>query len=275
MAAATAEPRRAAGCGRAWGLLLGYALLVAFLAALMAAVSAHWIPLTHWKIFRRCVSIAAMLALLWFASREGVSWREFGFGKDRWHLGVGVALGIAAISVMAMLGLALRCYTVEITPDRARLWQLLLLLVPAALLIGFLEEVIFRGFILRRMLSCSRATAVLVSSSVYSLVHVRATEVSGFVAMEMGGLFLLGLVLAGAYLKTGQLYLSIGLHAALAYAARINKLLMTIDLNHWWLGGSSRLVNGLLGWAVLLLIGAVVWRWPAAPPESGGARHAR
>ena len=71
-----------------------------------------------------------------------------------------------------------------------------------------------------------------------------------------------------AYLRTNSLYLSIGLHAVLAYGARVNKLLMQFtDPSLAWFTGTSRLVNGLVGWLVLLGIGGVILRWarPTAP----------
>jgi hypothetical protein len=92
--------------------------------------------------------------------------------------------------------------------------------------------------------------------------------------MELAGLFFLGFVLAFSYLRTQQLYVAVGLHASLAYGARVNKLLVTVsDPSLAWLTGTSRLVNGLLGWAVLAGIGGIIARW-ARPPHEGGSRNA-
>jgi len=262
------------GCETAWRLIAVYALSVLAIAGLLALVASAFVPLPLWKIFRRCVSIAAAVSLwLIVRRRPGRSLRAFGFTASPHHLALGIGLGLGSVALVIAAGFALGCYTVQVTPDLWRLWRVAALFLPAALLIGVLEELVFRGLLLQTLLACSRTTAVLVSSLAYSLVHVRTTGMSQLVAMELGGLFLLGVVLSSTYLKTGQLYLAVGMHAALAYAARVNKLVMHIDPELWWLGGTNRLINGLLGWGAVLLLGVLIWRWPA-PSERGGVSHA-
>lgn len=276
MGPATANaPRSTAGCRDAWWQVIRYALTLAAIAAALTLAASPFVDLPPLKVFRRCVSIAAAAAL-WITVRHGLhrSLRSYGFGHARRHLWLGLALGAGAVALLGASGAALGIYHLEVTPDRARLLRVAGLFLPAALLIGVLEELVFRGFLLQSLQACSRTVAVLVSSGAYSLVHLRSTAVSVPVAMELAGLFLLGLVLAGSYFKTGQLYLAVGLHAAMAYAARVNKLVMHIDPELWWLGGTNRLINGLLGWGAVLLVGAIIWRWPA-PPERGGVPHAR
>jgi membrane protease YdiL (CAAX protease family) len=103
---------------------------------------------------------------------------------------------------------------------------------------------------------------VTVSSALYSVGHLKTSEWTLLTGLELGGLFLLGTVLAFSYLRTRQLYLAIGLHAALAYGARVNKLLIQFsDVSLAWLTGTSRLVNGLSAWLVLAAIGGIVWWW--------------
>ena len=276
MGPATANPPRStAGCRDAWQLLIRYTLTLAAIAALLTLAAMPFVDLPPLKIFRRCASIAAAAALWFIVHRvQRRSFSSYGLGPTRQHLWLGLALGAAAVAVLGLAGWWLGCYRVQITPDTARLWRVATLFLPAAALISVLEELVFRGFLLQSLLACSRTAAVLVSSGAYSLVHLRATDVSVQVGMELLGLFLLGLVLAWAYVKTGQLWLAVGLHAALAYAARVNKLVMHIDPELWWLGGTNRLINGVLGWAAVLLIGAVIWRW-MAPPEQGGVLDAR
>ena len=89
-------------------------------------------------------------------------------------------------------------------------------------------------------------------------------------ALQLGGLFLLGEVLSLSYLRTGQLYLPMGLHAVLAYGVRVNKLLIEFtDLSLSWLVGTSRLVNGLASWVMLLGIGGIVF-WRGRFSNEGG-----
>jgi membrane protease YdiL (CAAX protease family) len=152
--------------------------------------------------------------------------------------------------------------------------------MPAAGLISVLEELVFRGFILQHLLACSRSIAVTASSVLYALVHLKSPTVSVASGLELGGLCLLGAVLALSVLRTRRLYLAIGLHATLAYGARVNKLLIAFpDPALSWLVGTNRLVNGLMSWIALLGMGAVVWWWTrcrgqspsgTVPPRGGG-----
>jgi membrane protease YdiL (CAAX protease family) len=117
--------------------------------------------------------------------------------------------------------------------------------------------------IFRHLAAMSKSVAVIGSSLAYALVHLKAWPVDGAAAwMELAGLTLLGIVLAFSCLATKQLYLAIGLHAALAYGARVNKLLMAMpEPSLAWLAGTSRLVNGVLAWIGLgVLGGLIVWQ---------------
>jgi hypothetical protein len=83
--------------------------------------------------------------------------------------------------------------------------------------------------------------------------------------LELGGLFLLGNLLAFTFLWTRQLYLAVGLHAALAYAARVNKLVVSFpDQSIAWLVGTSRLINGIVSWVVLFALGGIIFWWVRA-----------
>ena len=179
-------------------------------------------------------------------------------------------LGLGTLGLMLGIGLATGICTVDITPDHARLWRTVLGFIPAALIVGLLEELVFRGFLLQHLAVCSTSFAVIVSSALYAVIHIKATVFNSAIWLELGGLFLLGVVLAVSVLLTGQLYLAIGLHAALAYGARVNKLIIHFsDQSLSWLVGTSRLVNGLLGWAVLLGLGAIIIWWVKATNQGG------
>ncbi|MEK7214709.1 MAG: CPBP family intramembrane glutamic endopeptidase, partial [Chloroflexota bacterium] len=124
-------------------------------------------------------------------------------------------------------------------------------------LVGGLEELIFRGYLLRQLLACSQPLAVAGSSAAYALVHLRPNPVWPSSGLELAGLFILGCVLAASVLRTKQLYLAIGLHASLAYWARTNKLLIdfTAPPELQWLTGTNRLINGVAAWCALAGIG--------------------
>jgi membrane protease YdiL (CAAX protease family) len=235
-----------------------------------------WVALSWWSIVRRCVSIAAALSL-WLSIKrfERRSFRSYGLsvhGGGKRQFFFGLLLGLGTLGFMLGLGLVSGACRIDLTPDRLKLWRTVIGFIPAAVLVSFLEELVFRGFILQHLLACSKPLAVISSSTLYALVHLKTPTWTLATYLELGGLFLLGCVLALSYLRTRQLYLAIGLHAALAYGARVNKLLIEfLDPSISWLVGTSRLVNGLMSWVALLGVGGIVVWW--ARSSNGGGVH--
>ena len=84
------------------------------------------------------------------------------------------------------------------------------------------------------------------------------------------------MVLALTVLWTHQLWLAIGLHAALAYGAQVNRLVIAIpNSSLTWLVGSNRLINGVAAWAALGLLAGIVWWWTHRTQQGGQAHAAR
>lgn len=240
----------------AWTLLISVALSLAVLP---------WVDLSWWKIFRRCVSIGAALSVWLCARFERRSLRSYGLSSGRAGKSdvlFGLFLGLGMLGLMLLLGLASGACRIDVTPDRMKLWRTLIGFLPAAVLVSVLEELVFRGVILQHLFVFSKPVAVAASSALYAIVHLKNSALTLGTWLELGGLFLLGSVLALSYLVTHQLYLAIGLHGALAYGARVNKLVIGIpETPLSWLVGTSRLVNGLVGWLAVLGIGGIIVWW--------------
>lgn len=225
-----------------------------------------WLDLPWWKVFRRCVSVGAAVGL-WlcikkFEKRTVQSYGLSADGTGRSQFLLGILLGLVGLGVMLGVGIATGACRIDVTPDRVRLWKTVLGFIPAAGLVSVLEELVFRGFILQHLLAFSRPVAVALSSAAYAIVHLKMTTFTLSTWLELGGLFLLGSVLALSYLATSHLSLAIGLHAVLAYGARVNKLVIQFtDPSMAWLFGTSRLVNGLMNWLLLLGIGGFIVWW--------------
>ena len=250
-----------------------------FLGFVLSLLVLPWAGLPWWSVFRRCVSIAAALSL-WLCIKqfERRSWRSYGLPRGREgirHLRFGMLLGLGTLGLLLASGLVSGACRIDLTPDRVKLWRTVLGFIPAAGVVSLLEELVFRGFVLQHLLACSKPLAITVSSALYAVVHLKETAtVTAATGLELGGLFLLGGVLALSALRTGQLFVAIGLHAAFAYGARVNKLLIDFpDPSLSWLVGTSRLVNGLVGWLALLAVGGIVIWWGRTSRQGGGARH--
>jgi len=138
-----------------------------------------------------------------------------------------------------------------------------------ACVVAIAEEPLFRGFLVGYLRWSKSAAvtigAVVTSAFVFALAHNLQDPFAWFAADDFPlfvGLFLLGILLAVAYLVTRSLWCPIGLHAALvAFDLAILKgEVIIVDLSPWWLGGSDDVRGAPLIWltwvvAALVLVG--------------------
>ncbi len=157
-----------------------------------------------------------------------------------------------------------------------------------ACLIGVMEEIFFRGFLLQSFMeNMSVPMAVFVCSLIYSVLHFFRADVFvstgfqpfvGFVTMaqffkplffdlakhlpEIIGLFLVGVVLSYAFIKTKSLYLSIGLHTGMVFMVKADTMFISRMRKEQVLlfGGDSKLITGIITWFFLICILMVIKR---------------
>ncbi len=207
---------------------------------------------------------------------------------QRWRkLGSGFLLG--CLSFAGLLGVLILLGSRTLAPDFSPLWLLRIgLAFGSGLVVGTIEEIIFRGFLLGGLLQdYGRLQAILVSSGLYSLVHflwAKAPVGIGFdltigvhaltahthallspsILLPFVGLTLVGVVLAYAYLWSGSLLFAIGLHAGWVFLAKIDGLLLLERTGVAWLYGPQGILATVTGWTLLLLMLFLV-RWWTRP----------
>jgi membrane protease YdiL (CAAX protease family) len=118
----------------------------------------------------------------------------------------------------------------------------------AAAIVAIPEELLFRGFVVSYLRWSTSALvsigAVVASALIFAVAHNLDDPLAWLTAADLPlfvGLFLLGVLLATAYLATRSLWCPIGLHAALVAFDRavLQTELISIDLSPWWLGGGT------------------------------------
>jgi membrane protease YdiL (CAAX protease family) len=159
--------------------------------------------------------------------------------------------------------------------------------------VAVIEEIFFRGFVLQSLLrNLPRPSAVISMSAFFAIVHFfNASDMPtppsfdpllGFKAVAYFfkplltpsevlpgfiGLFLFGAVLGVAVLRTGSLYLAIGLHAGCVFGIKAEGLFLNRVKIAPWFFGDGRVVTGVFGWiALLALFGAVLYFNPKPQP---------
>jgi len=213
--------------------------------------------------------------------------RSAGFGeKNRRDFFSGFVLAVASIALLAVV----MYFAVALTPGlsdpvyaivRASAKALM-----TALIVAFLEEIFFRGILFKGLMEdYGAAVAFIGANLLYAASHFfkppeefmpgvfdplagfrflflclapyldTATTVPGLI-----GLFVIGLVLSYALLRSGSLYLPIGLHAGWVFAIKTMSLYgdFTREGLGWLFGGKPKLVSGVVTWVGILLVGAVV-----------------
>ncbi len=282
-------------------LTLLAAAIAAALIAPFVALSVTWCGF-HFpfpRIFDRVVMVTLALALWWESRNLGLTRRlRDGFAHPLANIPravYGASAGAAAIAVLWILAWFIAPASTQGRPAALAFAVNIL----AALTIAVIEEGFFRAFLLDGMAEDFGTRAGLVASSaIYAAAHlVRSParyELTTFQPLaglqnlacsiaQLGhplhaapgllGLFLLGLVLGKAFIETGQVYFSIGLHAMLVVGAKSwSKLAPGAQSAPGWLSGYGQppLISGPAAWLITIVLLIVVRRLTSRHRLSGG-----
>lgn len=264
------------------------AAAVAPFAAVALASAGYRFPFP--RIFDRIVmvTVAAMMAL-WARELRVRPLLRRGFANPARNAGAilrGLLIAAAVIAILLALG-ALSGARNEIRTSQA-LARLPKYLAGAAV-VAVIEEGFFRAFLLGGMVEdFGRTGALVISSAIYAVAHLvrsparfylqrfdasagihnlyaSAAQLAHPVAAmpALVGLFLLGLVLGEAFLATGRVYFSMGLHAGLVIGSKLWPFSEAPGLAppHWVSGyGRPALISGVAAWVMALVILAFVPR---------------
>lgn len=213
------------------------------------------------RVNDRCVLVAVLFFLVPAYRMSGLKGRgDFGIPKRRDGarlFGVGLIAAAASMLITYVIGLGAGVYGP--TNLDSGLSGDILQIVVGALLIGVLEEILFRGYILTAIRkSLGPVAAVLLSSALFAVVHfIKPAEpdavehwYSGFLMAghlfakagdtfwpEVCTLFCMGTVLATLSIWTRSVYLAIGLHAGWVWIMMLFRLLSENQGALVWLYG--------------------------------------
>ena len=218
------------------------------------------------RYFSRSLLFTALLGLAIQCKFSGIrSWTEVGwcsFKGNGLGLTLGVLLGIASLGSLVCLAFIFDVREF-ITPQHsfAEWARHLRNALATAALVAIIEETLFRGMffgLLRRDFAWRRAAVV--SSLIYSAAHFLPESTRNpFLLSHFLNLFFAGLILAGVYTRTGNLYFSIGIHAGwivcLKTADFISINVLPAPSLLW---GPGWLLKGQ-GWVATPLLGLMVW----------------
>jgi membrane protease YdiL (CAAX protease family) len=256
-------------------------VLSPFAAAAVAAMGFHF-PFP--RIFDRTVMVTLLGALLiWSRSMGFAALMREGFAAPRANLPrvlIGLAISLGAIAIL--FGLAYASGAGAAVSISALVARALKFALPA-IAIGIIEEGFFRAFLLGGMRrDFGPRIAVVASSALYSIVHLVRSPARYYLAglhpgaglhnlvasaAQLGhpivaaptlvGLFLLGMVLGEAFIDTGTVWFSIGLHAGFVLGAKTWPLIARggAPISRWVAGpGPVPLIAAPAAWAIALVL---------------------
>jgi CAAX protease family protein len=224
---------------------LAAAVVIAPIAAMLLAAAGVRFPFP--RIFDRTVMVTLGAGLLWLARPLGLAeLLRRGLSEPTRNLRDALAGMLLALATIAVLFAAV----VALSPGNAvgvgGLVLRAMRYVAAAIVIGILEEVFFRAILLGGMArELGRRMALVASAAIFAFTHLARSPahfyVTGFAptaglhdlagslervahpgaALPMAlGLFLLALALGEAFLITGRVYASIGMHTGFVLGAK-------------------------------------------------------
>lgn len=259
--------------------LLAGALAAPFAFNLLVYLARNFEWLEGWRqiefesILTRSIMICAFLFLwpaLRIASRTGFRLRKL-YIRVGWisELGKGFMLGIFSMGLIPVMGLAVGGYVFK---DELRITMLAgaLFYMLVALLVGFLEETLFRGVVYdwaKRLVSL--LPAVLIAGLLFSLAHflnpmlpagvVHGHWHSGFQTLwravqsfDFGSihffpysltLFLIGSALCIVMTARGDILMIAGIHAGWIWILKVSAQLLERTDHYGWLLGHDMIIS--------------------------------
>jgi membrane protease YdiL (CAAX protease family) len=259
------------------------AIVVAPIAAVASAAVGWRYPFP--RIFDRTVMATLLIAIL-FSARDLklISLMIKGFvhlpGRSIRYAIRGLVVALCVIAILFALAFKFGGGRFTDHDVMALMFKYLL----AAIVIAFIEEAFFRAFLLGGMRrEFGDRVALIASSAIYALAHLVRSPARFYVAgyqptaglitlahsvdqftvpsvaiPTLIGLFLLGLVLGEAYILTGSVYFSIGLHCGFVLGAKLwPKVVLNRATIPWWIAGGGAIP--MIGGAAAAFMAVVVF----------------
>ena len=212
------EPRLRAG----WRLLLQTSLMIVIglvLGFVIGALGIGQIPGNLGFLFAQILELLIFTSSIYIARRwlDKKTFESLGLKLNRQTIidilaGIGITFVQMGFIYIAMLGLGWLIFTGfawQFDPINSVITSVLTFFV-IFILVGWNEELLSRGYHLQTIASgINLFWGVIISSTMFGLLHLsnpNATWVSA------AGIFFAGIYLAFGYIRTKQLWLSIGLH---------------------------------------------------------------
>ncbi len=275
-----------------WRIAIGFAAMITAIGILAAVVDTIEIPFVEsflWQVLAAPVLIGLAMLL---TRIDRHPFDVYGLAWQPGRLALGALFGAALVTLLWLVQLGLGWVEIGDTLRNRYAVPFLAGWIGFALryaAVAIFEELFHRGFLITNLAEGfggprpRRGLACWVAAVLFGALHLTNDGATPLAALNVA---LLGLLFGLAYVRTGTLSLSIGLHFAWnfllgpafglpvsGYAPRVSLVFSEITGPALWTGGDFGPEGGLLTTLVLVTALAIVGALGRIPRVSAPARH--
>ena len=145
-----------------------------------------------------CSYIFSAGILLFFVKYlEKTTYEYFGFSKENNLVAFKVGLGLAILSLVGIVGILLMSNNISLTLSKDLKIGIIIILVILVLMQGFLEEIVFRGYLMTRLAAKKGKWLAILLSSIFYLVFRMSNPSSS--KLDLINIFLISIVMSLLY----------------------------------------------------------------------------
>ena len=145
-----------------------------------------------------CSYIFSAIILLFFVKYfEKTTLDYFGFSKENNLVAFKVGLGLAILSLVGIVGILLMSNNISLTLSKDLKIGIIIILVILVLMQGFLEEIVFRGYLMTRLAAKKGKWLAILLSSIFYLVFRMSNPSSS--KLDLINIFLISIVMSLLY----------------------------------------------------------------------------
>ena len=140
---------------------------------------------------------SAVILLLFVKYFEKTTFEYFGFSKENYLEAIKVGTGLAIFSVVGIVAILLMSDNISLTLSKDLKIGIIIMLVILVIMQGFLEEIVFRGYLMTRLAAKKgKWIAILLSSIFYIVFRMSNPSAS---KLDLINIFLISIVMSLLY----------------------------------------------------------------------------
>ena len=140
---------------------------------------------------------SAVILLFLIKYFEKTTFDYFGFSKENNLVAIKVGLGLAIFSVVGVVAILLMSNNIVLTLSKDLNIGIIIILIILALIQGFLEEIIFRGYLMTRLAAKKGKWIAIILSSLFYLVFRMSNPTT--TKLDLINIFLISIVMSLLY----------------------------------------------------------------------------